>query len=183
MPPALLLKGDQQFYGTLKPKSGGSAEKLQVPAPPPNPMSNLALTNEIQRDNAKQRLTENIADPDSREKADHPMELGRKDVEKLKDGSLGARITDFLQTPIVEVDADTKKTQKRRELERVTGKDPVAENVIRPVGEVPMEFGNRMADFFEKELMKILMIVGVVYVASQFAQGVGKSVGKNKSKE
>ena len=67
MPPILLLKGDKNFYGELKPKLNGDADLLEKPAPPPNPMSNVALTNDIQRAHATRRLTDNINDPNAKE--------------------------------------------------------------------------------------------------------------------
>ena len=57
MPPILLLKGDKNFYGELKPAGLGNVEKLLKPAPAPESGSNVPLTNEVQREN---RLTENI---------------------------------------------------------------------------------------------------------------------------
>ena len=45
MRPALLLKNDKDFYGKLKPTSVSTNQELEPPAPPPNPMSNVKLTN------------------------------------------------------------------------------------------------------------------------------------------
>lgn len=180
MPPILLLKGDKQFYGELKPKGTGSADLLKKPAPAPDPATNVPLTNEVQRQN---RLTENIKDPYSKEeRKGEGIEKDVKDVEKLKSGNdLGSRFVSFLQTPIVDVDEVSQKNQKQRELSRIgVAPEPVS-NDVRPVGEVPMNLGNRVVNFLEKELLKVLLLFGGVYLAGQFIQGVG--VGTTKSKK
>ena len=83
------------------------------------------------------------------------------------------RFVSFLQTPIVDVDEVSAKTQKQRELSRIgVAPEPVT-NDVRPVGEVPMELGNRVANFIEKEFFKVILLAGGIYLAGQFIQGVG----------
>jgi len=182
MPPMLLLKGDKQFYGELKPKGSGSADLLKKPAPAPDPATNVPLTNEAQRQN---RLTENIKDPYSKEeRKGEAIEKDVKDVEKLKSSNdLGSRFVSFLQTPLVDVDEVSAKTQKQRELSRIgVAPEPVS-NDVRPVGEIPLDLGNRVVNFIEKEFLKVLLLVGGVYLAGQFIQGVGVGTGGSKSKK
>ena len=176
MPPMLLLKGDKQFYGEIKPIGLGDPQKLKKPAPAPESGSNVPLTNENQRDN---RLTENIKDPYSQEKRESAIEEKVINTEEIKSkDDLGSRFVKFLQTPIVETDEISAKTQKQRELSRIGVAPEVVTNDVRPVGEVPMEIGNRVMDFIEKELLKVILLAGGLYLAGQFVQGVGQNVGK-----
>lgn len=180
MPPMLLLKGDKQFYGEIKPQGTGSSDLLMKPAPPPDPVTDVPLTNEVQRAN---RLTENMKDPYSREeRKGESIEKDVKDIEKLKTSNdLGSRFVSFLQTPIVDVDEISSKTQKQRELSRIgVAPEPVS-NDVRPIGEVPLNLGNRVVNFLEKELLKVILLAGGLYLAGQFIQGVG--VGTTKSKK
>ena len=177
----LLLKGDRQFYGEIKPQGTGSADLLKKPAPPPDPASNVPLTNEIQREN---RLTENIKDPYSKEeRKGESIEKGIKDVEKLKKSNdLGSRFVSFLQTPLTETDEISDKNQKQRELSRIgVAPEPVS-NEVRPVGEVPLELGNRVANFVEKEFFKVILLFGGIYLAGQFIQGVGSGATSTRKK-
>lgn len=182
MPPILLLKGDKQFYGELKPAGVGSADLLKKPAPPPDPVTDVPLTNEAQREN---RLTENIKDPYSREeRKGESIEKDVKDVEKLKSSNdLGSRFVSFLQTPIVDVDEVSVKNQKQRELSRIgVAPEPVS-NEVRPIGEVPAEVGNRAMKFIEDNLMKLFLLGAGVYLAGQFIQGVGSgTTGSSRKK-
>ena len=175
MPPMLLLKGDKQFYGEINPPGSGNPEKLKKPAPPPD-LSNVPVTNEVQREN---RLTENIKDPYSKEERESALEDKVVNVEKNKgEEDLGSRFVKFLQTPIVDVDEVSTKNQKQRELSRIgVAPEPVS-NEVRPVGEVPLELGNRVMNFIEKELLKVILLAGGLYLAGQFVQGVGQNVGK-----
>ena len=76
----LLLKGDKQFYGEINPPGSGNPEKLKNPAPPPD-LSNVPVTNEVQREN---RLTENIKDPYSKEERESSLEDKVVNVDKNK---------------------------------------------------------------------------------------------------
>lgn len=176
MPPMLLLKGDKKFYGELKPIGLGDPEKLKKPAPPPESGSNVPLTNENQREN---RLTENIKDPYSQEKRESSIEDKIINTEEIKSkDDLGSRFVKFLQTPLAEVDEVSAKNQKQRELSRIgVAPEPVS-NEVRPVGEVPAALGNRVMDFIEKELLKVLLLAGGLYLAGQLVQGVGQNIGK-----
>ncbi len=180
MPPMLLLKGDSQFYGQLKPQGTSNQDELKKPAPPPD-RSNVPLTNEVARDKSR---TENIKDPyASEERKGESIEKDIKDIEKLKNADdLGSRFVKFLQTPIVDTDETSTKTQKQRELSRIGVAPEVVTNDVRPVGEVPMELGNRALNFLEGQFMKILLLGAGVYLAGQFIQGAGVgATGKKKN--
>jgi len=183
MPPMLLLKGDKQFYGELKPKGLSNQDQLKKPAPPPD-RSNVPLTNEVAREKSR---TENIKDPYASEKRAGEAvatEKDIKDVEKLKNSNdLGSRFVSFLQTPIVDVDEVSSKNQKQRELSRIGVAPEVVSNEVRPIGEVPMELGNRVVNFIEGQFMKILILGAGVYLAGQFISGVGVGTTKKSTKE
>ena len=184
MPPILLLKKDPQFYtDPFKQKEVGNPEKLQNVAPPPDVVSNVRMTNENQRDN--NRLTENLADPDSRENPEFAGELVTKDVEKLKgQDDLGSRFVKFLQEPIVKTSEETDRQQKKREVARITGDDTIAPptNEIRPVGEVPAALADRVGNFIEKELLKVILLFGGIYIAGEFVKGIGRGVSEKGKK-
>jgi len=180
MPPILNLKNDKKFYGTKDPAPGGDISKLEHPAQPPNPMSNVKLSNKIQRENAVERLTNDINTVDnleSKEKPTNQGELVAKDVEKLKKSNdLGSRLVSFLQTPIVPVSEEAEKDQKKREVARIgLTDDNLAENQVRPVGEVPVAIAQRGMDFIENKFIQVLVILGGIYIAGQVAQGVAKN--------
>ena len=180
MPPILNLKDDKKFYGTKELAKGGDISKLEHPAQPPNPMSNVKLSNKIQRENAIERLTNDINTVDnleSKEKPTNQGELVAKDVEKLKKSNdLGSRLVSFLQTPIVPVSEEAEKDQKKREVQRIgLTDDNLAENQVRPVGEVPSAIAERGMNFIENKLIQVLVIVGGIYIAGQFVQGVAKN--------
>jgi len=187
MPPILLLKGDKEFYGDIKPKPNGDSDLLEKPAPPPNPMSNVALTNTLQRQEATRRLTDNINDPDAKELPQLQAELNVKDIKKFNTKtdtteSLGSQLVSFLQKPIVPVSDETKKQQDQRELQRIgITDDNLAENQLRPVGEVPAELGNRALTFIENKGIQLIMVLGGIYLAGQFLGGAGKGIVSKKS--
>ena len=184
MPPILNLKNDKKFYGTKDLAPGGDISKLEHPAIPPNPMSNVKLSNKIQRENAVERLTNDINTVDnleSKEKPTNQGELVAKDVEKLKKSNdLGSRLVSFLQTPIVPVNEEAERDQKKREVARIgLTDDNLAENQVRPVGEVPSAIAQRGMDFIENKFIQVLVILGGIYIAGQFVGGVGKNLNKD----
>lgn len=194
MPPALLLKNDKDFYGTLKPTGFTGSSPLEHPAPPPNPMSNVKLSNPIQRDNAVERINKDLSTPDDLKSSENPTlqaELGNKDIEKLKNqDDIGSRFVKFLQTPLVETTKEADTQQQKREVQRIgLSNDNLEQNQIRPVGELPLkavektgELVERGITFIENKALSIILLVGGLYIASQFASGLGQSVG-NKSKK
>ena len=184
MPMVLNLKDDKKFYGTKELAKGGDISKLEHPAIPPNPMSNVKLSNKIQRENAVERLTNDINTVDnleSKEKPTNQGELVAKDVEKLKKSNdLGSRLVSFLQTPIVPVNEEAERDQKKREVQRIgLTDDNLAENQVRPIGEVPSAIAERGMNFIENKLIQVLVIVGGIYIAGQFVGGVGKNLNKD----
>ena len=194
MPPILLLTGNDKFYGKLKPTAGGDSQSLKLPAPPPNPMSNVRLTNDLQRDNAVERITADINNPSDLKSSENPSlqaELVVKDTEKLKNSNdLGARFTQFLQGPIVATTKEADLQQNKREVQRIgLTNDNLEENIVRPIGEVPVavakegvDIVGRGFDFLENKALSFVMILGGIYVVSQFASGFGRSVGSTKKK-
>jgi len=79
----LLLKGDKNFYGELKPKGSVDPQQLERPPPPPNPMSNVKLSNPLQRQNAVERITADINNPSDLGSSEDPTiqaELRSKDI-------------------------------------------------------------------------------------------------------
>tara|TARA_R110001599_G_scaffold7252_3_gene35666 strand:- start:491 stop:1048 length:558 start_codon:yes stop_codon:yes gene_type:complete len=178
MPPVLLLTGDKNFYGSIVPEGRPNPEVLDNLAPPPDTFSNVPVTNEVQREKHR---TDNPGDPNSRETPTYDADLQKKGIEELKKkDDLGARFVKFLQTPIVETSEESKQQQKKREVARITGDETQAPviNEVRPIGEVPIDLGNRVINFIEKELLKVVLLVGGLYIAGQFVQGVGQNVSK-----
>jgi len=180
MPPILYLKNDLKFYGSKALPKDGDISKLEHPAQPPNPMSNVKLSNKIQRENAVERLTKDINTVNNLESKEKPVNQGEliaKDVEKLKKSNdLGSRLVSFLQTPIVPVSEEAEKDQKKREVARIgLTDDNLAENQVRPIGEVPSAIAERGMNFIENKLIQVLVIVGGIYIAGQFVQGVAKN--------
>lgn len=190
MPPRLLLKGDKNFYGELKPTGAMTQAELERPAPPPNPMSNVKLSNPIQRENAVNRITADLNNPENLGSSENPSfqgELQRPDIDKLQDqpDSIGQKITKFLTAPIVEVSDTDRENQKRRAAARIVGDEAIAPatNEIRPVGEVPAAAVNVVKEYIDNKLFMAVVIVGGIYLAGQFLQGAGKSMGKSKKSE
>jgi hypothetical protein len=185
MPP-LLLKGDKDFYGTAKPTGKGDFNKLDRPAPPPTPISNVALTTKEARENFKDRVTENIESIDTKEKPVSTDELKETNIKKLgrENDSVMNKVVSFLQTPIIKQTPDQELAQKQREVSRITGKesDAPVENVVR-VGEVPSELSNRAFNFIETQAFNLVLLLGGIYIASQFASGVGKGLAKGGGKK
>lgn len=186
----LLLKGDKNFYGELKPKGSVDPQQLERPPPPPNPMSNVKLSNPLQRQNAVERITADINNPSDLGSSEDPTiqaELRSKDIEKLKNqqDTIGQKITKFLTAPIVEVSDTDRENQKRRVAARIVGDESIAPatNEIRPIGEVPAAAVNVVKDYIDNKLFMAVVIVGGIYLAGQFLQGAGKSIGKSKKSE
>lgn len=187
MPPVLLLKGDKEFYGEAKIPKKGNFRELEKPAPPPTPINpSVALTTETARQNFKERVTENIEGLDTREKPVSTDELRETNIKKLErqDDTMMKRVVSFLQDPIIKQTPEQELAQKQREVSRITGKesDAPVENIVR-VGEVPIEFGNRIINFVEDKAFNIILLIGGIYIASQFASGLGKGLGKGGGKK
>ena len=186
MPPVLLLKNDKQFYGSLKPEGQGNFNELEKPAPPPNPMSNVALTTKEARENFKDRVTSDITAKDTREKPVNTDELKVPNTKRLENenDSVMKRVVSFLQEPIIKQTPEQELAQKQREVSRITGKesDAPVENVVR-VAEVPIEIGTRIINFLEDKAFNLVLLVGGIYIVSQFAGGVGKGLAKGGNKK
>ena len=98
-----------------------------------------------------------VDNQNSKEKPINQGELVAKDVEKLKKSDdLGSKLVSFLQTPIVPVSVEAERDQKKREVARIgITDDNLAENQIRPVGEVPSAIAQRGMDFIENKFIQV----------------------------
>lgn len=196
MPPILNLKNDKQFYGEIKPAGIGNSNMLEHPAPPPNPMSNVRLTNKLQRDTATRRLTDNINDPNSKELPTIQAELKVKDTFKLKrsdEMSYSERLTEFIDdplgisnsTPNKEV-LDTEGKLQKRIIENTHDNKPIISSgggdVVEAVSNAGSEIGNRVMDFASEKLFQLVLLLGGIYLASKVLEGAGNSVSKKTEK-
>ena len=188
MPPVLLLKGDKDFYGSLAPVGLADPQKLERPAPPPNPMSNVKLSNEFQRQNVVERIENDLKITENLESKEKPIiqaELQETNLKKLqKQDDIGSRFVKFLTEPVVETTEKEKEVQKQRVASRIVGDESIApvSNEIRPGGEVPAQLAKNVKDFIDDKLFMAVLVVGGIYLAGQFIQGVGKSVSKKSDK-
>ncbi len=192
------MKGDDKFYGKIKPDGVGDSNKLEHPAPPPNPMSNVALTNKLQREEATKRLTNNINDPNSKEKPTIQAELKVKDTQRLKntkDLTFSERLTTFIDDPLGLNTAepnqfvpDTEQRLQNREI--VSGKtalqqvkNDLYDKPVEAVGDTASDISNRVMSFVETKAMQLVFLIAGVYLASKVIEGAGKSVSKKVEKK
>lgn len=196
MPPILNLKNDKQFYGEIKPAGIGNSNMLEHPAPPPNPMSNVRLTNKLQRDTATRRLTDNINDPNSKELPTIQAELKVKDTFKLNrsdEMSYSERLTEFIDDPLGIVNStpnkevlDTEGKLQKRIIENTHDNKPIISSgggdVVEAVSNAGSEIGNRVMDFASEKLFQLVLLLGGIYLASKVLEGAGNSVSKKTEK-
>jgi len=187
MPPILLLKGDNAFYGKIKPEGIRKEENSfnsDKPALPPNPLTTTSLTTKTARDFGTAKLTNEIENPNAGttkniiQETDNIQSKERKLDEYIekKDSSLGQQITNFLQTPLVETSQEAKKTQRERERDRIGVGTAPTTNEIRPIGEVPNEyivkpvinFGNEIIEGAERKLFQAGLFIAGVYLLGEF---------------
>ncbi len=197
MPPALLLKGDKNFYGELKPAGTADPQKLEKPPPPPNPMSNVKLSNQFQRDNAVSRITNDLNTPEDLGSSENPKiqaELNKKDIEKLKNkDDLYSKFVKFVDDPmgVNEDKSVIPDTEMRIQKGREEGTKPllfgreaiedVREGIVAPAGEVVSDISESITKYIDNKLFMAVLVIGGIYIAGQFAQGIGKSSGNKKS--
>ncbi len=198
MPPILLLKGDKNFYGELKPPGTADPQKLERPPPPPNPMSNVKLSNKFQRDNAVNRITNDLNTPENLGSSEDPKiqaELNRKDIEKLKDrDDLYSRMVKFVDDPLgtnedksVVPDTEMRISSGLQEGSKklVYGGEAVEDvrkGIVAPAGEVVADISDSITKMINDKLFMAVLVVGGVYLAGQFLQGAGKSLTKSSKK-
>tara|TARA_R100001129_G_scaffold112747_1_gene77693 strand:+ start:1054 stop:1659 length:606 start_codon:yes stop_codon:yes gene_type:complete len=196
MPPILLLKGDKNFYGELKPAGNADPQKLERPPPPPNPMSNVKLSNQFQRDNAVNRITNDLNTPENLGSSEDPKiqaELNRKDIEKLKDrDDLYSKMVKFVDDPMgvnenkdVVPDTEMRISSGLQEGSKklVYGGEAVEDvrkGIVAPAGEVVADISDSITKMINDKLFMAVLVVGGVYLAGQFLQGAGKSLTKSK---
>ena len=187
MPPILLLKGDNTFYGKIKPEGNRKEENSfnsDKPALPPNPLSKTSLTTATSRNMGTLQLENEINNPNAPSekvqiKEENMIQSNERKLDEYsqkKDVSLGQQITKFLQTPLVETTEAEKKTQRERERERIGVGDAPVINEVRPIGEVPQKvvvepvinFGNEILQGVENKLMKGVLFLAGVYLVGEF---------------
>lgn len=180
MPPLKILQGDLKFYGEIKPPGTSHKDVLKKPAPLPDPVTHVPLTNPAQREH---RSVQNEKDPYSKEEVVTTISQDNDaiPIEELKTkDDLGSRFVSFLQKPIIETSETAKKEQSDREISRISGDEKLAPviNTVRPIGEVPADIGNKLMDFVENKLLNIILLASGIYLAGKFIEG---SVSKKKS--
>ena len=195
MPPVLLLKNDKDFYGTFKPKGKGDVGKLERPAPPPNPMNpSIALTTNESRENFKERVTENINAFDTREKPVSTDELRETNIKKLQNenDSVMNRVVKFVNDPMginddKSVKPDTEMRLNKREIVGGTNLDglrqvrnDLIDKPLEAAEDTIKEVSVNISNFVNDKLLMAVVIVGGIYIAGQFAGGLGKSVSSGK---
>jgi len=197
MPPALLLKGDKDFYGSLTPSGLADPQKLERPPPPPNPMSNVKLSNQLQRDSATSRITADISTPENLGSSEDPKiqaELNRKDIEKLKSkDDLYSRMVKFIDDPTgtnedKSVVPDTEMRLQNREIVAGTPavlqvKNDLIDKPVEAIEDTASEISKNITNYINDKLFMAVVLVGGIYLAGQFLQGAGKSMNKSKKLE
>jgi len=194
MPPALLLKGDKDFYGSLTPSGLADPQKLERPPPPPNPMSNVKLSNQLQRDSATSRISADISTPENLGSSEDPKiqaELNRKDIEKLKSkDDLYSRMVKFIDDPTgtnedKSVVPDTEMRLQNREIVAGTPavlqvKNDLIDKPVEAIEDTASEITKNITNYVNDKLFMAVVLVGGLYLAGQFLQGAGKSMNKSK---
>jgi len=181
MPPIQLLTNDKDFYGEITPSGYGKGDsnKLENSPPPPNPVSQVRLATDTQRKNNRVSFTDRLFE----NKGETPQPEGPSTIKELEKGTdLGSRITNFLTTPLVEVSEEDKKTQSKREVSRITGTEEKVENIIRPVGEIPIDYSNRAINYLENKGLQLLMVIGGIYILGSFVASPNFSMPKKSKK-
>jgi len=197
MPPALLLKGDKDFYGSLTPSGLADPQKLERPPPPPNPMSNVKLSNQLQRDSATSRISADISTPENLGSSEDPKiqaELNRKDIEKLKSkDDLYSRMVKFIDDPTgtnedKSVVPDTEMRLQNREIVAGTPavlqvKNDLIDKPVEAIEDTASKISKNITNYINDKLFMAVVLVGGIYLAGQFLQGAGKSMNKSKKLE
>jgi len=194
MPPALLLKGDKDFYGSLTPSGLADPQKLERPPPPPNPMSNVKLSNKLQRDSTTSRITADINTPENLGSSEDPKiqaQLNRPDIEKLKSkDDLYSRMVKFIDDPMgvnedKSVVPDTEMRLENREIVAGTPavlqvKNDLIDKPVEAIQDTASEITKNITNYVNDKLFMAVVLVGGLYLAGQFLQGAGKSMNKSK---
>jgi len=199
MPPALLLKGDKDFYGSLTPSGIADPQKLEKPPPPPNPMSNVKLSNQLQRDSTTSRITADINTPENLGSSEDPKiqaQLNRPDVEKLKTkDDLYSKMVKFIDDPmgvnedksvVPDTEMRISKGVQEGSKKLLYGNEAVQdvrEGIVAPAGQVVSDVSDSVVKFVNDKLFIAVLLVGGIYLTGQFLQGAGKSLTKSKKLE
>ncbi len=199
MPPALLLKGDKDFYGSLTPSGIADPQKLEKPPPPPNTMSNVKLSNQFQRDSTTSRITADINTPENLGSSEDPKiqaQLNRPDVEKLKTkDDLYSKMVKFIDDPmgvnedksvVPDTEMRISKGVQEGSKKLLYGNEAVQdvrEGIVDPAGQVVSDVSDSVVKFVNDKLFIAVLLVGGIYLTGQFLQGAGKSLTKSKKLE
>jgi len=192
MPPVLLLKGDKEFYGEAKPVGKGNFRELEKPAPPPTPISNVALTTKEARENFKDRVTTNIEALDTKEKPVNTDELRQTNIKKLEreNDTMLSKVKAFVDNPFgidtSQEDEEGRTWRKHKEVGekvRITTAQEGISDAVEVVSQPIKDIGGRVMGFVEDKAFNIILLIGGIYIASQFASGVGKGLAKSNGKK
>jgi len=186
MPPILLLKGDKNFYGSIKPEGPKIEEnslKGDKPALPPNPMTNTALTTKLSRNIGTNILENQINNPDANTNKKYIQEENliqskeRKldEYEKQDDVSLSSQVKQFIDNPFgidtTQEDEEGRTWRghkKKGEKVRITTAREGLEDAKEVIIEPAIQAGQRVIEFTEDKIFKLILLLGGIYIAGEF---------------
>jgi len=201
MPPIKhLLEGDRNFYGNLVPKQNPDpVNTLENSALPPNPMSKIPLTNNLQQSIAVNKISNDLNTNTNLDSKVKPppisSELNQKDTKRYDSGKEMSGFAKFIDNPL-NIDNDKNfETEARLEkqgrevvgFDRRSGPnldgirqvrndllDKPAEAVIDTVN----EFAKDTFNFVENKLVQAVMLIGGIYIASIVVNNITKKSSK-----
>ena len=200
MPPIKhLLQSDRNFYGNLVPKPNQDpVNTLENSALPPNPMSNVPLTNNLQQSIAVNKLSNDLNTNTNLDSKVKPppisSELNQKDTKRYdsnKEISSFARFSNFIDNPLnmdndknMETEARLEKQGRevvgfdRRSGPNLDGIRQVRNDLIDKPGEAVIDFAKDTFNFVENKLVQAVMLVGGIYLASIVVNNITKKSSK-----
>ncbi len=201
MPPIKhLLESDRNFYGNLVPKQNPDpVNTLENSALPPNPMSKIPLTNNLQQSIAVNKISNDLNTNTNLDSKVKPppisSELNQKDTKRYDSGKEMSGFAKFIDNPL-NIDNDKNfETEARLEkqgrevvgFDRRSGPnldgirqvrndllDKPAEAVIDTVN----EFAKDTFNFVENKLVQAVMLIGGIYIASIVVNNITKKSSK-----
>ncbi len=202
MPPIKhLLESDKSFYGNLVPtKNPDPSNTLEKSALPPNPMSKVPLTNNLQQNIAVNKISNDLntnTNLDSKVKPP-PLsaELNQKDTKKYDSGKEISSFAKFIDNPL-NIDND-KNMETEARLERqgreVVGfdrrsgpnldgirqvKNDLVDKPAEAVIDTATNFAKDTFNFVENKLVQAVMLIGGIYIASIVVNNITKKSNKD----
>ena len=187
MPPIKhLIENDKKFYGSIKPSGVGDPNKLEYPAPPPNPASKIPLTNDLQRNIETEKLTADLSTAENLEARVKPpapsSELNIKDTKKIELSGFSK----FIENPLGLDQSKSMETEARldRQGREVVGFDEQGPNwdglrqVRNDLVDKPIEaVGDTVASaygFVENKIVQGVLLLGGIYLASIVVNNITK---------